>query len=364
LKPVVVLATDSREPSGMGEHMLTLAHGLQPRFDTVFACPEGGEGEALLQRAARLGLRIKTLEGSSRVGCSRWLARSGASLLHVHAGIGWEGHELARAGKAAGLPVLRTEHLPYLLTDPIQKAEYRAMLLCVDRRIGVSKAVLDSHAVQDGGPLSLVRNGIGHKPGRPLSPDRRKALGLAADDRLVLTVARFTPQKGHAVLLAAIPAILAHEPRTKFLLVGRGPQQGAIGAQVRNTGLENVVRLLGQRDDVEDLLASSDLFVLPSHFEGLPLALLEAMAHGVPVIASAIGGTVEAIGSDHPYLVPPSDADALATAVIEALGNPARVRGAADTAQARFHAHFSADRMMRETSAIYDAMLDARDMNQ
>ena len=343
----------------MGEHMLTLAHGLQARFDTVFACPDRGEAAALLQRAAGIGLRIKTLD-SSPGGISSWLRRSGASLLHAHAGIGWEGHELARAGKAAGLPVLRTEHLPYLLTDPIQKAEYRAMLLCVDRRIAVSQVVLDSYAKHSGGPLSLVRNGIAHKPGRRLSHERRQAIGLAADDRLVLTVARFTPQKGHAVLLAAVPTILAREPRAKFLFVGRGPEQAAIEEQVRDAGLSDAVRRLGQRDDVADLLASADLFVLPSHFEGLPLALLEAMADGVPVIASKIGGSVEAMGSQHPFLVPPGDAEALASAIIDALGNPAVARCSADTAQARFKAQFSADRMMRETAAIYDAMLDAR----
>ncbi len=343
----------------MGEHMLTLAHGLQTRFDAVFACPSIGEGAALLHRAARLGVRIMNLDSSAPGQFSRWLARSRASLLHVHAGIGWEGHELARSGKAAGLHVLRTEHLPYLLTDPIQKAEYRAMLLSVDRRIAVSQAVLDTHANQGGGRISLVRNGIGHKPGQPLSPERRQAIGLTADDRLVLTVARFTRQKGHAALLSAIPSIVAREPRAKFLLVGRGPEQEDIEKQVRDAGLERVVRLLGQRDDVADLLAAADLFVLPSHFEGLPLALLEAMAAGVSVVASRIGGTVEAVGSEHPFLVPPGDAEALASAVIDALGDPARTRCAAETAQARFQEHFSAERMTRETATIYDSLLEA-----
>lgn len=343
----------------MGEHMLTLAHGLQTCFDTVFACPDRGEGAALLPRAAHLGLRVKALDSSSPAAFSAWLLRVRASLLHVHAGIGWEGHELVRAGKTASLPVLRTEHLPYLLTDPIQKAEYRAMLLCVDRRIAVSQVVLDSYARHSGGPLSLVRNGIGHRPGHPLSHERRQAIGLAANDRLVLTVARFTPQKGHTALLAAIPTILEREPHAKFLLVGRGPEQASIEEQVRDTGLGDAVRLLGQRDDVADLLASADLFVLPSHFEGLPLALLEAMADGVPVITSEVGGTVEAIGSGHPFLVPPGDAAALASAIVGALGDPAGARASADMAQARFHAQFSAERMMRETAGIYDAMLGA-----
>lgn len=360
MKPLIVLATDSLEPSGMGEHMLTLAAGLQPHCDVVLMCTEQGEGGALLRRAARLCQRIKTLDCDRPDLVTAWLARSGAALLHVHAGIGWEGHGLARCGKAAGLPVVRTEHLPYLLTDPVQKAEYRAMLLCVDRRIAVSEAVLRSHSEAGGGKLTLVRNGIEQKSGRPLSAAARQELGLMETDKLLLMVARFTPQKGHAVLLSAVPAVLAHEPHAKFVLVGRGPEQNAIEKRICEAGLERTVEVLGPRDDVPDLLASADLFLLPSHFEGLPLALLEAMAAGVPVVATTIGGTVEAIGGAHPFLVPADDPQALSGAILEALRDAAKRERAAAAAQARFAAHFSVERMARETAATYDALLNTQ----
>lgn len=336
--------------------MLTLAAGLQPHCDVALTCPHQGEVGSLLYRAARLGLRVKTLDPDRPEETATWLERSGAALFHVHAGIGWEGHALARCGKAAGLPVVRTEHLPYLLTDPVQKAEYRAMLLCVDRRIAVSEAVFRSHADEGGGKLTLVRNGIGHAPGQRM----RLALGLAETDRVLLTVARLTRQKGHAVLLAAAPSVLARVPDAKFVLVGDGPEREAIEDQIRSAGLQQAARLLGTRHDVTDLLASADLFVLPSHFEGLPLALLEAMAAGVPVVASAIGGTVEALGCAHPHLVGPGDPAALADAIVDALADTAKTASAAKAGQARFAAEFTAARMTRETAAAYDALLNTR----
>ncbi len=278
----------------------------------------------------------------------------------MHAGIGWEGHALARCGKTTGLPVIRTEHLPSLLTDPVQKAEYRAMLLCVDRRIAVSEAALRSHAEDGEGRLTLVRNGIDHRPGKPLSAAARKAIDVSETDRILLTVARLTRQKGHAVLLSALPLVLAREAQAKLVIVGSGPEQSTLEDQIRTAGLGHAVRLLGARADVADLLASADLFVLPSHFEGLPLALLEAMAAGVPVVASAIGGTVEAIGEAHPHLVPPGDPQALADAIVDALADPAKTASAAEAARARFDTSFTAGRMIRETAAVYDALLNTR----
>lgn len=342
----------------MGEHMLTLARELGSRFAVTIGSPGEGEGAALLMRAAHLGLRIKALDNAHPGEVTAWLRRSGASLIHVHAGIGWEGHSLVRAGKAVGLPVLRTEHLPYLLTDPVQAAEYRAMLLSVDRRVAVSQAVYRTFAEQGGGKLTLVRNGISEQRGRPLAVEERQAMGLSEGDKLLLTVARFTQQKGHTVLLDALREVLAHQPNVKLLLVGQGIEQDAVEGQIRETGLSDTVKLLGQRSDVPDLLASADLFVLPSHFEGLPLALLEAMAAVVPVVATSIGGTIEAVGASHPYLAPPRDSGALALTILEALGDPVRARQVADASRTRFLDQFSAARMAAETTAVYDLLLN------
>lgn len=353
----LVLATDSQEPSGVGEHMLTLGQALAGDYDVALAAPDHPAGLALLHRAAAAGLRIKSLDLGQPLAIWSWLGAADEALIHVHAGIGWEGHDLVRHGKAAGLPVVRTEHLPYLLTSPVQQAAYRAMLLSVDGRIAVSQAVYDTHRDQGGGPQVIICNGIFAGVPSSARSDKRRALGLGEHDKLLLTVARFTPQKGHAVLIDAAPAVLQRFPATKFALVGSGPDQDLAAQRIAQSGLAESFALLGHRDDVADLLVAADLFVMPSLFEGLSLALLEAMAAKVPVVATPIGGTVEALGSEHPFLAPPGDAAALAAAIINALEQPELAQAAACTAFQRFEERFSARRMAAETSALYQSIL-------
>jgi glycosyltransferase involved in cell wall biosynthesis len=356
MRPVLVLATDSRQPSGLGEHMLTLGQALSDKFDVAIAAEDCDGGADLLKRAAALGLRIKAFEFDRPDAFKSWLADH-ATLLHVHAGIGWEGHDLVRIGKAAGLPVIRTEHLPYVLTSPIQQAEYGAMLLSVDRVITVSRAAYDSFSSRHGtSRFALVPNGIAPKPTSADRDSTRQAFGVA-DGPLVLTVARFTPQKGHSTLLEAVPLVLEQHPRARFVWVGDGPDFPTMEEAVQRAGLEEAVTLLGLRDDVPDLLAAADLMVLPSLFEGLPLVLLEAMAAGVPVVTTQIGGSVEAVGEGHPFFAVPGDAAALAKAIISALDDPAAAKASGDAGRQRFNQHFLASRMAAHTADIYASVM-------
>lgn len=359
MKPVVVLATDSHDPSGLGQHMLTLGSALSDQFDVVIAAQDRAGGSALLKRAAGLGLRVKTFECDALGAFRTWLSRS-ASLLHVHAGIGWEGLELVRIGKAAGLPVIRTEHLPYLLTSPVQQAEYGAMLLSVDRVITVSRAAYDSFSERHGpSRFALVPNGIVATNSSANRQDTRAALGLLAHEQMLLTVARFTEQKAYPTLLEAASAVLEQQPAARFIWVGDGPDFEAMANAVRQADLGHAVTLLGQRDDVPDLLTTADLVILPSLFEGLPLVLLEAMAAGLPIVATAIGGSIEAVGSAHPYLAAPGEATSLASAIIEALGDPDTARATGKAGQARFDTHFRASRMATQTADIYASVMGA-----
>jgi len=340
----------------MGEHMLTLGAALAGDYDVLLAIP-ANENSSLLRRAAEQGLRIKTIDARRMDLFRLWLSEHGADLVHVHAGIGWEGHGLVRAARAAGVPVVRTEHLPYLLTSPVQQAEYRALLLSVDRRIAVSDAVAASHVGQGRGPIQVVRNGIAPQPAHRTGSQIRAELGVGEDEQVVLSIARFTPQKGYDLLVASAPQVFAAAPRTRFLLVGNGPEQATIQALIDEAELGDKVLMLGARTDVPDLLAAANLFVLPSHFEGLSLALLEAMAASIPVVASAIGSTVEALGSDYPHLVPPNDPDALAVAILKALADEGGASTAAGAAARRFADRFTAQRMAKQTAAVYHSLL-------
>lgn len=361
----VCLMTDSREPSGVGSHMLTLAAELRGQYELLFACPSGPAGDRLLTHARALGLATFALDGDRRDGDIRlrdWLRAAGTAIAHVHAGIGWEGHDLVMAARRAGVPaVLRTEHLPQLITDPAQWETYRRMLPAVDRILCVSEGVCASY-LRAGVPaakLRTVRNGLRPCPPRRERAGIRQRLGLPAAAPVLLTVGRLTEQKGHHDLIAAMPAVLASVPDAVVLCAGDGPLAGDLRALVRALGLEERAHLLGQRDDVPDLLTAADAFVLPSLFEGLPLAALEAMAAGLPVVGTRVCGTSEVVVDGVTgRLVAPRDSPALAGALVEVLSDPGRATRWGQCGRQRVVEEFSAARMAAETVAVYAEALD------
>lgn len=210
----ICLLTDSTVPSGVGEHLLTLAAGLDDHDVTVAAVA----GTGLLERAQRAGHAVKALDANED-GLARWFTSAGVDLVHVHAGIGWEGHGAVRAAAAAGVPVIRTEHLPYLLTDAAQQAEHDATAATVARLICVSDAVGESHraAGVDAARTVTIRNGVVPTTSTRPRAALRSEWGIG-DAPTLLMVARFAAQKGHALLLDALPAIRAAHPDLVVLL--------------------------------------------------------------------------------------------------------------------------------------------------
>jgi glycosyltransferase involved in cell wall biosynthesis len=178
---------------------------------------------------------------------------------------------------------------------------------------------------------------------------------------VVLTVARLDEQKGHHYLLEAAVQV----PEAQFVLAGDGPLRASLEAQARSLGVERQVRFLGYRKDVSELLANCDVFVLPSLYEGLPLAILEAMWAGKPVIATQIGGTDEAvITGETGLLIPPADPVALATAIRTILADQSLAQRLASAGRARVEQEFSAKKMVQQVTHIYDELLEKhKDLN-
>jgi glycosyltransferase involved in cell wall biosynthesis len=130
--------------------------------------------------------------------------------------------------------------------------------------------------------------------------------------------------------------------------------------QVESLDLDGNVHLLGSRDDIPTLLAGSDLFVLPSLWEGLPMALLEAMAAGLPIVATEVSGTVQVMTSGETgLLVPPRNVPQLAQAITELLADPARAQAMGRVAKRRVEAEFSASKQARAHAALYHRVLSA-----
>jgi glycosyltransferase involved in cell wall biosynthesis len=171
--------------------------------------------------------------------------------------------------------------------------------------------------------------------------------------RRIVTVANLRPEKAHDVLLAAAADVVALRPDVEFIIAGGGPLREQIEADVRRRGLARHVRLLGHCDDVRGVLAAADLFVLPSRSEAFPNAVLEAMAAGVPVVTTAVGGLLELIEQDRTgMLVPVDDPRALAAAILGLVANPARANALAAEAR-RTAERYSFTRMVDAFEALY-----------
>jgi glycosyltransferase involved in cell wall biosynthesis len=184
-------------------------------------------------------------------------------------------------------------------------------------------------------------------------PRFRDAIGAPAAAPLLGAVSRLVPIKGLHHLLAAMPEILRRLPAARLVIAGDGEERAALEAQAAAVGMIPRVHFLGFRTDVAAILSALDVFVLPSLNEGLGKALVEAMALGVPVVATRVGGVPEVVEDGRQgILVPPADPAALAKAIVALLEDPARAAsmGAAGRARAP---HFSAEVMLARHAALY-----------
>jgi glycosyltransferase involved in cell wall biosynthesis len=185
-----------------------------------------------------------------------------------------------------------------------------------------------------------------------------RELGIETNSHLVATAGRLTEQKGHRYLIEAATDVVSSYPDTHFLFAGVGELAEGLRAQAQKAGLSENVHFLGIRSDIPDLLAAIDVFVLPSLWEGLSLALLEAMAAGKPIVATAVSGTTQAmIPGQTGLVVPPRDGRALAEAILEFLSDPAQAQAMGQAAQKHVISNFSAQKQAEEHLALYRRLL-------
>jgi glycosyltransferase involved in cell wall biosynthesis len=167
-------------------------------------------------------------------------------------------------------------------------------------------------------------------------------------------VGRLEEQKGHAYLLAALPEVRRQVPELTLLLVGEGRRQAELSRQVRNLGLSETVRFLGTRRDLPEIFRALDIFVHPSLWEGLPLALLKAMGAGLPVVATRVSGALEAIEDGiNGRLVAPGAPEALARAILELARQAEKRRRLGDAARSTVAERYSLEAMLKRLEELY-----------
>ena len=191
--------------------------------------------------------------------------------------------------------------------------------------------------------IEVLHNGVdlgGAPPSAANRAAQRARLGLTDGAPVIAIVGRLAPQKRQALLIRTMPAVLQARPEAVLLVVGDGSDRRACEAEARQLGLGAAVRFLGQRDDVADILAATDVLALTSTYECFCYVILEAAAMAVPAVAFATGGVPEMVQHEATgLLVPPDDAEALASALVRLICAPElarRLGGAAREAVRRF----------------------------
>ncbi len=323
---------------GMETYVERLVENLPPdRFAVTALCPfESPFTERL--RARDIEVLVTPMPddppwSSIQMACAM-IKAGGIDVLHAHLP---NAHALAGiAGRLTGKPVLATLH----------GHKIGVLDLEIHRNAGTHLSVVCRqsyfHALGLGvsaGQLSCNPNGVDtemFRPGPRPTAGIREALDIPAEARIVGFLGRLSPEKGPEVFLRA--ALLAHArlPDTRFVFVGDGPLAPTLRQSIAVMGLGERVHLAGLRRDVADVLHDIDVLVSSSHSEAMPLAVMEAMASGVPVVATRVGGIPDMIDQgESGWLVAPNDFDDIATRLQQILGTPGELERMSRAARAR-----------------------------
>ncbi|MEP6890769.1 MAG: glycosyltransferase [Nitrospirota bacterium] len=301
----------------------------------------------------------------------RMFKESDVQLVHTHK---YKDTILAApAARLCGIThVVRTVHglrepfegmqaLKMSLYESIERSVHRH---CVEAVIGVSSQIERKYqAGSDVSRVTCIRNGIDLE-GKPVRTDRwrtRKDLNVDSETCLIGTVGRLTPVKGILYLLQATRMLLHQGASVKVLVVGDGGIRKDLETQTRALGISENVVFLGHREDTEELLQALDIFVLPSLSEGIPMALLEAMAASRAVVASRVGGIPEIVEDGiEGFLVEPMDVNGLAERCQRLIESPDVARKMGDQARKRVERDFSATAMAERVALVYRDLLICR----
>lgn len=234
-----------------------------------------------------------------------------------------------------------------------------------DRIVAPADAILDRVAADEGVPrerMQRICNGVDAERFAPadaaLRTALRERLGFGEREFVLGCVSRLTPVKRHAALIDAFAQLHARMPQARLVLVGDGPLRADIGSRIAAAGVGDAVRLLGDLADVADVLPALDACALVSETEGMSNAILEAMACGLPVVATAVGGNPELVAHEQTgLLVTLGDGDALAAALARLAGDPAFARECGRRARARVLADFSIDAMAEAFQVLHRTLL-------
>ena len=322
-----------------------------------------------------LGAAGRSELGGATMTLWRWLRVNKPDVVHV---------QLLSAQLVARVAAMCAGHVPVITTwqntahsersisdfgSPLRRQVVRWLDAMTGRYDAHFIAVSDHVAQHCAGQLGIARDRVSviHNCVEPCRYEpipleeiarTRAALDIADEDRPIIAVGRLIDQKAHTQLLAAMPAILRRVPRAVLLIAGGGPLAAELRARASALSLGDRVRILGRRNDVPTLLAIAELFAFPSLYEGLSVALVEALSTGLPAVVSDIPQNREvADGLPSVRFVARGDVELLASAIADTLDDRAALREHAMAARADLRARFSPELLARRFSETIDEVV-------
>ena len=364
----LLVVVDSLEVGGAERHVVDLVLALSREGHAVtVACSVSGSLAEPLE-AARIPVRPivgkivkRRVSLSYARGLRKLLRRERFDLVHAHVYSSAAASALATAG--TGTPLVVTEHTEALWQGRNGRIFSRWMYRRVARVIAVSGAITRRLIERDGvlpAKITVVPNSV--PPSRESHGDDLPIPAELGRGPVVGMVARLQPEKGVTSFLKAAAHVAGEFPAARFVVVGDGPLREELFRLAEDLKVRERVLFLGFRPDAQALIKLMDVVAVPSVSEGTPLVVLEAMAAGVPVVASAVGGIPDQIRPGREgILVPPGDPGALADALTKVLRDPELARRVGEAGRQRASTKFSHENMVRKVEGIYrDALADTK----
>lgn len=367
----ILLVADSLNVGGAERHVVSLASALAQRGHIVTLA--GSVDGALAPLAEQAGVSVRPLLrhlAKRRMSfafawkLAQLIRQSQFDLVHAHMYASAAASAFATLG--TDIPLVITEHSEAIWRSRSARYFSRWFYSRAKHIIAVSKGIRHRLIEQDGVPydrVTVIMNALSSTPELPASIQP----GLPAELRngpLVGLASRLQPEKGVKYFLEAAVRVLQLLPQANFLVMGDGPLRKELQTYAALLGVHKRIHFLGFRLDARALVGLLDVLVVPSLSEGTPVVTLEAMAAGVPVVASTVGGIPEQIRHGREgLLVPPGDSSALAEAILRLLRNPLWMQQLGEAGRQRVLSQFRFPTMVQETEDIYRLALgwQARD---
>ena len=368
----VAMIVNSLEVGGLEKVVLSLLNHLeQEAFCPHLICLDGegalfGDPHLPPERGLVIKKQVRqfgpvAIDFRAIAEIRRFVKERNIELLHAH-----NRAPLIYAGIAARLAPRRpalvySEHNQIYSASASDKKTLRYYLRLADHIVAVSGDLLETlrRDAPVPRPISVIHNGIdGERFAAADGSELRRELGIAADEFVIGTGVVISEQKGIPYLLEAAKTVLEKESRARFVIAGDGPLREALERQAAGLGFGERLLFLGHRSDMPRVISMFDLYVLPSLWEGLPLALLEALAMGKPVVCTRVGGNPEVIvDGENGWVVPPKDSNALSQAMLRVLRDPVFVATAGKVNRARFTSKFSVHAMGSTHEQLYSSVV-------